>query len=165
MAAPNFPDTPANNDIYIYNNVEYTYDAPKGSWRSSRLRVSSDILSVNGSANSLASSGTTTTTVAGYAKYLLNSIEVDTECWVRVYTSNASMVADSARMITVDPQNDSGVALEVRSTGANTYKPSIPIYVINNDTPISNNIYMRITNLSGSSANININLTLIKLGD
>lgn len=57
MAAPNFPDTPANNDIYIYNNVEYTYDAPKGSWRSSRLRVSSDILSVNGSANSIFTAG------------------------------------------------------------------------------------------------------------
>jgi hypothetical protein len=101
--------------------------------------------------------------VAGYKSYVLMSLSTSHAAWVRIYSDNESRLADENRAITVDPVAGSGVIAEFITTANQTQKVTPFIFGGNLDSSPSDNLYLRVTNLSGISASINISVLLTRL--
>lgn len=111
--------------------------------------------------------GTTVTAdiTNAYKSYLLFKITTSRGAWVRVYTSKAARTADASRAIDVDPLPGSGVIAEVITTGStNQTQLLTPATIGFNDeaTPV-NEIYLTITNRSGTTGAVTVTLTALKL--
>ena len=96
----------------------------------------------------------------GYAIY---KISTSVAAWVRVYTSTTTMAADSGRAITTDPQPGAGVIAEAITTGANVVLMSPATVGFNDNATVSSSIPVSITNLSGSSTNVQVTFTYLGL--
>ena len=101
--------------------------------------------------------------LAGYKGYALYKVTTSAASWVRLYTSNTARTNDSTRTIDVDPQPGAGVIAEIISSGANVVTVSPGAVGFNDDTPVSNNVPITITNISGSPATITVTLTMLPL--
>lgn len=142
------------------------YFAHGGSWN--RLANSTEV-SVASRASfvdttpSLANNGTDYPDITAYKSYLLLKIQVDKAAWVRVYTSKAARSADASRPIDVDPQPGSGVLAEIITTGAQTQVLTPSVIGFNDEaTPVAE-IYLAVTNRSGSTGTVTTTLTALKL--
>ena len=83
---------------------------------------------------------------------------------MRIYTDANSRTSDVGRSYWQDPNPGDGVILDVVTTGIQTsFKTSPFVFGYNNDTPPSNNLYIAITNFSGITTSISVNLTLIQI--
>ena len=116
---------------------------------------------INNTNATIANDGSTVLTIAnGFGTYALLKIETDRAAWVRLYVDTASRTADASRLITDDPAPDAGVIAEVITTGAETIKMSPGVMgwlESGTDIPV------RVTNKSGSSASVQVTLTLVQL--
>ena len=112
---------------------------------------------------SLASTAAATATVVAAKGYALYSIQVSAGAWVSVYTSSTAQSSDSSRAITTDPTPGSGVVAEAITTTATTTYFTPAIYGYNADGTPSTNMYLRITNNSGSTTAITVTITYLKL--
>lgn len=116
---------------------------------------------INNTTGTLADDGSADLTIAGgYATYALLKIESSHAAWIRLYVDTASRTADASRLITDDPAPDAGVVSEVITTGAQTIKMSpgvIGWLESGTDIPV------RVTNLSGGNAAIQVTLTHVQL--
>jgi ethanolamine utilization protein EutA (predicted chaperonin) len=90
-------------------------------------------------------------------------IQTSAAAWVRIYTSEAARIADASRSEGVDPAPGSGVIAEVITTGAETVLISPSTIGFNDESPVTTNIPVRVTNKSGSTAAITVTLTLLQL--
>lgn len=117
-----------------------------------------------------ASSGTTPTiednaiseiVITGHKTYSLLKIDISADAWVRVYVDQASMVADRFRSEGNDPVAGGGVIAETRGVGTKLMTPAPIGY--NNDSPVSNNVYVSVVNRSGVEQAITVSLTLLRL--
>lgn len=97
----------------------------------------------------------------GYKTYSLLKLSSTQDAWIRIYTDQASMVADRNRSEGNDPLPGSGVIAEVRTSGTQIFTP-VPIG-FNNDSPVSNKIYVSVTNRTLSSSSIGVTLTILRL--
>ena len=97
-------------------------------------------------------------TAKGFALY---SIETSHAAWVTLYTSTAARTADASRSETTDPTPGSGVLAEVITTGSATQSIT-PASICFNSSGIATT-YAKIVNKSGSTANISVTLTYLKL--
>jgi hypothetical protein len=116
-----------------------------------------------GTTSSLADNTTTELNIDGYKSYTLLKIQTSAAAWVRVYTDDASRDADVTRSEGQDPVAGSGVITEVRTTGAQTVLITPGVIGFNNDTVPNTNIYLSVTNRSGSTTPITVTLTAIRL--
>jgi hypothetical protein len=108
--------------------------------------------------------GTTTNiSFSGYKSYLLMKIQTSAAAWVRIYTDTASRTSDASRSEGTDPLPGSGVIAEVITTGAETQLLSPGTIGFNNESSPTTDIYATITNKSGISTNITVNLTILQL--
>jgi hypothetical protein len=90
------------------------------------------------------------------------SVSADYPAWIRVYGSNAALVADTARLITVDPTAGSGVYLDAATSGSATTINCAPVPNFNNnDSPRANVAYVSIKNIDSVSRNITFGLTYL----
>lgn len=112
---------------------------------------------------SIANNGTSLRTAVGYKSYALMSIQTDAACWVTLYSSVAARTADLSRTITTDPTPGSGVIAEAITTGAQIQKFTPAVFGYNDESTPVDEIYVKIVNLSGATANITVNLKLLKL--
>jgi len=117
--------------------------------------------SISGTTSTLADDASANLTVAnGFGSYALLKIATDRAAWVRLYVDTSSRTADASRVITDDPAPDAGVIAEVITTGAETIKMSpgvIGWLESGTDIPV------RVTNKSGTSAAVQVTLTLVQL--
>ena len=97
----------------------------------------------------------------GFKTYSLFKLTTSEEAWVRIYVDQASMQADRTRSEGNDPGPGSGVIAEARVNGTQLFTP-VPTG-LNNDNPVSNNIYASITNRGSSATTIDVTLTLLRL--
>ena len=97
------------------------------------------------------------TTAAGYA---LLTIETSHAAWVTLYNSTTARANDSSRLETVDPTPGSGVLAEVITTGSVTQEITPGAFCWNSAGTTS---YLKIVNKSGSTANVSVTLTFVKL--
>jgi hypothetical protein len=112
---------------------------------------------------SIANAVTTTTNAVMAKGYAIYKISTSVAAWVRVYTSTTTMAADSGRSITTDPQPGAGVIAEAITTGANVVLMSPATVGFNDNATVSSSIPVSITNLSGSSANVQVTFTYLGL--
>lgn len=164
MAAPDFPLNPANNQTYVFNNIEYTYFSNKNYWKTSKVQTNYNVTTVTATTNSLSTESYDIKKINGYQNYIITDVVVDNPCWLVMYSSNTSMMSDLNRGINDDPSSNSGVLLEVISDFANSYSIVPRIYAANKDSPISNTIYLKITNLSQSTTTVSANITIMEFG-
>lgn len=116
-----------------------------------------------GTTSSLADNATAELNIVGYKSYTLLKIQTSAAAWVRVYTDDTSRDADVTRSEGQDPSAGSGVITEVRTTGAQTVLITPGVIGFNNDATPSTNIYLSVTNRSGSTTPITVTLTAIRL--
>ncbi len=118
------------------------------------LTVSTGILGIGGTSN---------LTISGYKSYLLQKIETSAASWVTIYTDSTSRTNDATRNQDVDPLPGSGVISEFISTSYSSQKFTPGVIGFNDDTPVTNQLYLKVVNNSGVSTNISLNLTVLKL--
>ena len=111
--------------------------------------------------NTLADNASATPNITSPKTYALLGIETTHAAWVVLYNSDAARTADQSRNINVDPVAGSGVLAEVITTGAQTQYLSPGVICYNTQT--TGTTYARVTNLSGSTASVNVTLTYVQL--
>jgi hypothetical protein len=116
-----------------------------------------------GTSSSLTAGQTGPINITGYKSYALFKVQTSAAAWVRIYVSEAARAADASRLEGVDPAPSSGVIAEVITTGAETVLISPSTIGFNNESPVTTNIPVRVTNKSGSPAAITVTLTLLQL--
>lgn len=137
-----------------------------------QLTDADNLLDVVGLESRLTAAGTTISldnltaadlTISGYKGYLLYKIETDAAAWVRLYTDSAARTSDNSRPLDQDPINVSGLIAEVLTTGNEIVNIAPGVIGFNNDDPVSDNVYLRVQNQSGSTQDITVTLTLVQL--
>lgn len=140
-----FPDNTIQNTAYI-----------SGSGLASRSTAS-------GSTGSIANAATANVTITGFKGYLLYKIQTSAAAWVRLYTSVAARTADSSRLENEDPLPGAGVIAEIISTSAETMLITPGTIGFNDESSPNTNIELSVTNKSGSTADITVTLTIVKV--
>lgn len=151
--------TPTTGQVLKYNGVSWVNDTDAtggGSGLTGRA-------SLAGTSASLANNASGNIDITGYKTYALLKIQTSAAAWVRIYVSDATRTADAARLQGVDPTPGSGVIAEVITTGAETIIISPVTLGFNDEAPITTNIPVKVTNLSGGTATITVTLTAIQL--
>jgi|TARA_B100000085_G_scaffold104852_1_gene95445 hypothetical protein len=144
--------SPSTNQVLTYNG---------SSWVNQSLPVSlasRQTAQVTQSVANGASVDVSISTAKGFALY---SIETSHAAWVTLYTSTAARTADASRAETTDPTPGSGVLAEVITTGSTTQSIT-PASICFNSAGVATT-YAKIVNKSGSTANISVTLTFLKL--
>jgi len=98
--------------------------------------------------------------ITGFIGYALYKVQTSHAARVIVYTSNQDRDADASRAEGVDPTADAGVIAEVITTGAETVLISPGTIGYNDDSTVTTNVPIRVTNKIGDSASTSITVTL-----
>ena len=119
---------------------------------------------VTGSPPSIANNGIGNTDISGFKSYGLIQVGLSTAGWLRIYTDNAARANDVNRSVGEDPTPGDGVIADIVTTGLSTTKNITPFTLGGNlDNPVSDKIYVAVTNQSGTTQAISVNLTILKL--
>jgi hypothetical protein len=105
---------------------------------------------------------TANATITGFKGYNLYKIATTDAAWVRIYTSDTARTADAARTQGNDPNPGAGVLAEVITTGNQIILMSPGVVCYNDETPPNNNIPVAITNNSGNTVTITVELTILQ---
>jgi len=119
----------------------------------------------SGSTGTISNGSSANVTIAGYKGYLLYKIQTSAAAWVRIYTSTAARTTDSSRLEGVDPLPGAGVIAEVITTGNQSILISPGTVGFNDELIPNSNIEIAVTNKSGSTADITVTLTVLKVED
>lgn len=119
--------------------------------------------SVSTTTTTLGNGASATATLTAAKSYVLFSIQVTAGAWVTLYTTTTARTADSSRLISVDPTPGSGVLAESVTTIAGTTYFTPATFGYNADSTVSNNMYLKITNNSGSTTAITVTINYLKL--
>ena len=121
-------------------------------------------ITISGITTSIPNLGIGNTDITGFKSYSLMKVGLSTAGWIRLYTDSTSRANDVSRSVGEDPAPGSGVIAEVVTTGISTQQIITPFVMGGNmDTPVTDKIYIAITNLSGSTQTITANLTILQL--
>ena len=115
------------------------------------------------STGSIANDASANLDITGYKGYLLYKIQTTGAAWIRIYSSSASRTNDASRTSDQYPADDSGVIAEVIASGADTITLTPGVVGFNDDSPVSDNIAVAVTNLTGGVADITVSLTAVQL--
>ena len=119
---------------------------------------------VTGSTASIANNAIGNVDITGFKSYGLIQVGLSTAGWLRIYTDNAARANDVNRSVGEDPTPGDGVIADIVTTGVSTTKNITPFTLGGNlDSPVSDTIYIAVTNLSGTTQAISANLTILKL--
>ena len=119
---------------------------------------------VTGSTASIANNAIGNVDITGFKSYGLIQVGLSTAGWLRIYTDNTARANDVNRSVGEDPTPGDGVIADIVTTGVSTTKNITPFTLGGNlDSPVSDKIYIAVTNLSGTTQAISANLTILKL--
>ena len=116
-----------------------------------------------GTTSSLADAAQADLDITGFKSYTLLTITTDKAARVRLYVNAATRTADAARAEGTDPAADAGLIAEVITTGAETVIISPGAYGFNLESSPTTNIPCRVTNKSGSTGTVQIDLNILQL--
>ncbi len=120
--------------------------------------------SVTASSLSLASGASANLNATGFKSYLLSKITTNFPAWVRIYSDSTSRTNDSSRAEGNDPLPGSGVIAEVITTAGNLTQLITPgVMGFNNDDPVGEDVYIRVTNKDTVTRVIELNMTMLRL--
>lgn len=147
-----------DNVYYVYVSSAWTAIAGGGGGGGG-TRTSQSVAT-----SSIANEASADVTLTGVGKAgQLVAIETDQAAWVTVYASQATRTADASRAQTEDPEAGSGVLLEVITTGAQTIMVTPSVNYFNYESVVTNELYLKVVNKSGSTQSITTTLTVIPL--
>lgn len=110
----------------------------------------------------LAAGAATNFTVVVKKSATLEVVATDHPAWIRIYGTAAALAADASRNQSVSPTAGTGIYLDAITTaGILTINLSPAPSFVNNDTSPADVAYVSITNLSGASTTITLNLTYL----
>ena len=119
---------------------------------------------VTGSTGSITNNAIGNVDITGFKSYGLIQVGLSTAGWLRIYTDNTARANDVNRSVGEDPTPGDGVIADIVTTGLSTTKNITPFTLGGNlDSPVSDKIYIAVTNLSGTTQAISANLTILKL--
>jgi|TARA_R100000353_G_scaffold34204_1_gene27462 hypothetical protein len=145
--------SPTNNEVLTYTGSGWVNSAVSVTGLQGRATNSATVALANGAVgNSSINTGNT---------YALLKIETSHAAWVTLYSSTTARTNDSARARTTDPTPGSGVLAEVITTGAQSQW--ITPAVVGFSETQNNTTYIKIVNDSGSTVNLQVTLTYVKL--
>ena len=102
--------------------------------------------------------------ITGFKSYALIQVNLSDAAWCRIYSSSQARSNDTGRTSGEDPSPGSGVIAEVITTGQNQAQIITPFTVGGNtESPVSNNIYLTVENLTTGNTTITATLTLLQL--
>jgi len=116
-----------------------------------------------GNTNSLADAAEADLDITGFKSYALLAITTDRAARVRLYVSDATRTADASRAEGVDPTSDAGLIAEVITTGADTVIISPGAYGFNLESSPTTTIPCRVTNKSGGTSTVQVDLNILQL--
>ena len=145
--------SPTNNEVLTYTGSGWVNSAVSVTGLQGRTTNSATVALANGAVgNSSINTGNT---------YALLKVETSHAAWVTLYSSTTARTNDSARARTTDPTPGSGVLAEVITTGAQSQW--ITPAVVGFSETQNNTTYIKIVNDSGSTVNLQVTLTYVKL--
>ena len=118
---------------------------------------------VTGTTGSLADGDEADLDITGFKSYALLTITTDRAARVRLYVSDATRLADASRAEGVDPTSDAGLIAEVITTGADTVIISPGAYGSNLESTPTTTIPCRVTNKSGGTSTVQVDLNILQL--
>ena len=145
--------SPTNNEVLTYTGSGWVNSAVSVTGLQGRLSSSATQALANGAV------GNTSINTAN--TFALLKIETSHAAWVTLYSSTTARTNDSARARTTDPTPGSGVLAEVITTGAQSQW--ITPAVLGFSETQNNTTYIKIVNDSGSTVNLQVTLTFVKL--
>jgi len=140
----------------VDGNITITASGGGGSGLQSRS-------SVTGTTSSLADAAEADLDITGFKAYALLTITTDRAARVRLYVSDATRTADASRAEGVDPTSDAGLIAEVITTGADTVIISPGAYGFNLESSPTTTIPCRVTNKSGGTSTVQVDLNILQL--
>ena len=145
--------TPSNNEVLTYTGSGWVNSAVSVTGLQGRVTTSQTLALANGAVgNTSVSTGNT---------FALLKIQTSHAAWVTVYSSTTARTNDAARARTTDPTPGSGVLAEVITTGSASQW--ITPAVIGFSETQNSAAYLKIVNDSGSTVNLQVTLTYVKL--
>ena len=175
-------DTNACSFVYAHDETA-AYNLPKLPTVNGSVLTCSTLgemtWSTSGGGSSLQSrssaAGTTTTITNNQSTYLdissvaktyaLHRIETSAAAWVTLYVDDTSRTNDNSRSEYTDPTPGSGVVAEVITSGDTSQMITPGVIGWNNMGPVSETVFAKVVNKSGSSAAITVTLHFVKLED
>ena len=144
--------SPSANDVLTYNG---------SSWVNQSLPVSLASRTTAQVTQSITNNGAANVSISTPKTYALMKIQTSHAAWVTLYSDTASRTADASRSQFTDPVPGSGVLAEVITGGAATQLITPATICFNSSG--SNTTYLKYVNLSGSTANLQVTLTVLQL--
>lgn len=113
--------------------------------------------------SSLVNNGSENMNVSISKTFSLMKLITTRSAWIRLYSDSASRTADESRSIGIDPVSGSGLLAEFVTT-ANVIQKVTPFILCGNlEEPVTSNVYIRVTNLSGTTGTINTSMSIMAL--
>jgi len=139
---------------------EVTYDAAPGGGGGTGLQSRS---TATGTTTSLADAAEADLDITGFKAYTLLTITTDRAARVRLYVNSATRTADASRAEGIDPTSDAGLIAEVITTGTETVIISPGAYGFNLESSPTTTIPCRVTNKSGGTSTVQVDLNILQL--
>ena len=146
------------NEVLSWTGSDYAWVAQSGGGSGLQSRGS-----VTGTTSSLADAAQEDLDITGFKAYTLLTITTDRAARVRLYVNAATRTADASRAEGVDPTSDAGLIAEVITTGADTVIISPGAYGFNLESSPTTTIPCRVTNKSGGTSTVQVDLNILQL--
>tara|TARA_B100001250_G_scaffold372721_1_gene358392 strand:+ start:456 stop:1736 length:1281 start_codon:yes stop_codon:yes gene_type:complete len=151
----------ANDKILKHNGTSWVVadDATGGASTGLSSRTTGSAI-----ATGLADGSAADITITAAKSFALLKITTSHAAWITLYTDTTSRTSDASRTITTDPLPGSGVIAEIITDDGGAQRITPGTIGWNNDagTPTSN-IYAKVSNRSGSTADITVTLTYVQI--
>ena len=147
--------TPLTNQTLVYNGSQWV-----NSYGASGLQSRA---TANASTGTLADGAAANVSIGAAKSYLLLKVQTSAAAWVTLYTDTSSRSSDSTRLETTDPAPGSGVIAEVITNAASTQIITPGVMGWNDDATPGTQVYAKVVNKSGGSANITVTITYVAL--
>jgi hypothetical protein len=145
-----------SNEVLSWTGSDYDWVAQSGGGAQTRSTAT-------GTTSSLADAAEADLDITGFKSYALLTITTDRAARVRLYVSAATRTADASRAEGVDPTSDAGLIAEVITTGADTVIISPGAYGFNLESSPTTTIPCRVTNKSGGTSTVQVDLNILQL--
>lgn len=145
-----------SNEVLSWTGTDYDWVAQSSGGSQTRSTKT-------GTTSSLADDAEADLDITGFKSYALLTITTDRAARVRLYVSAATRTADASRAEGTDPTSDAGLIAEVITTGAETVIISPGAFGFNNESTPTTTIPCRVTNKSGSSSTVQVDLNILQL--
>lgn len=152
-------DGTAGQVLTTDGNGVFTFETVSGGGGSSLQSRTTKV----GTTAALANNASGNLDIDGFKSYALMAITTDRAAWVRIYANAASRTADASRVETSDPAPDAGVIAEVITAGAETVIISPGTFGFNFEGTPTTTIPCAVTNKSGSTAAVQVTLSVLQL--